>query len=167
MSTEHESPTVRGARQASVELHPFHGAVLDLAIADKNQVELFAAVGRTKGPFHGVIDWPYLNSLVQSRSHALLEEQGADAWKAAGGIYGDDGKPTFAIRSHYAAQIVQEVAENPGGFIWSDAQGTGWAVKLVSATSGEAGAFSGLAISWNGGGRVIDPLVREEYRHAV
>ena len=28
-------------------------------------------------------------------------------------------------------------------------------------------AYAGLAISWNGGGRVIDPLAREEYRRAV
>src|SRR5881227_3256470 len=45
MSTMHESRAVRRARQ--LERYPFHGKVLDLAIADKTQVELFAAVGRT------------------------------------------------------------------------------------------------------------------------
>jgi hypothetical protein len=146
---------------------PFHGTVLDLAFADRTQVELFAAVGRTKGPFHGVIDWPYLNGLVQDRSRALLAAEGEDAWKAAGGVYGDDGRPTFSGPSGYAARIVKDIAEAPGGLIWADDQGTGWAVRLVPAGAGGVGAYGGLAISWDGGGRLIDPLAREEYRRAV
>jgi hypothetical protein len=136
-------------------------------MADRTQVELFAAVGSTKGPFHGVIDWPYLNSEVQERSRSLLAGEGEEVWKVAGGVYGDDGKPTFTVQSSYAAQIVQEIADDPGGFIWTDAQETGWAVRLVSMNREKDSQYAGLAISWNGGGRLIDPLAREEYRRAV
>ena len=143
----------------------YHSTVLDLGIADKAQVELFGAVGRTKGPFTGVIDWPFLNGVVEDRSRELLNTQGEEAWRAAGGVYGDDSKPTFARRANLAGGIVQGIANGPGGFIWTDMNGTGWAVRLVSLR--DPNAYAGLAISWNGGGRVIDPLAREEYRRAV
>ena len=159
MTGNDESPATPPERKA------FHSTILDLAIADKTQVELFGAVGRTKGPFTGVIDWPYLNGLIEDQSRNILTNQGEEAWRAAGGTYGADSKPTFARRSISAAQIVQGVANGPGGFIWTDTHGTGWAVSLVSLH--DPNAYAGLAISWNGGGRVIDPLAREEYRRAV
>jgi len=145
----------------------FSGTVLDLAIADKNQLELFTAIGRTKGPFQGVINWPYLNGLVQERSRLLLSNDGEEAWRAAGGTYGDDGRPTFLPQSIHAAQIVQEVANDPGGFIWTDAHDIGWAVSLMSVKARDLHTYGGLAISWNGGGRVIDPAAREEYLRVV
>jgi hypothetical protein len=166
MSTKKESRATREPRDLA-ELKPFHGAIIDLAMVDSTQLELFAAVGRTKGPFPGIIDWPYLNSLIQDRSRTLLERDGEAAWKAGGGIYGDDGKPTFSLQSSCAALIVQGIADDPAGFIWTDAQGTGWAVRLVSMDTRDSLAHAGFAISWNGGGRVIDPLVRGEYRRAV
>jgi hypothetical protein len=167
MSTRQAFRAASGGSRAEGERQPFHGAVLDLAIADRTQVELFAAVGRTRGPFHGVVDWPYLNGLVQDRSRSLLASQGEAAWKAAGGVYGEDGRPTFSVRSACAAQLVQQIAGGPGGFIWTDSQGTGWAVRLVAVNAGGPGTYGGLALSWNGGGRVIDPVARQEYRRAV
>lgn len=145
----------------------FGGRVMDLAIADKNQVELFAAVGRTRGLFHGVIDWPYLNDVIGQRSAALLEREGEEVWNASGGTYGDDGKATFLPRSPVAAEVIQEIAVRPGGFVWADFQDVGWAVSLVPSADREPHSYAGLAISWCGGGRLIDPLAREEYRRAV
>lgn len=165
MTTKHEVGVGQAMRRDLAERQPFHGTILDLAIADKTQVELFAAVGRTRGPFKGVIDWPYLNGVVQEHSQNLLERLGEEEWRAAGGTYGDDGKPTFVAQSHFAARIVQGIADRPGGFIWTDANDTGWAVSLVPLAGPTA--YAGLAISWNGGGRVIDPLARAEYRRAV
>jgi len=162
MSAKHKALT---ARQDLVGQQPFYGTVLDLGIADKNQVDLFAAIGSTRGPFQGVIGWPYLNGLIQDQSQQLLTGQGEQQWRAAGGTYGDDGKPTFVPQSAYAAQLVQGLAGEPGGFIWTDSQGTGWAVRLVPLAAQHA--YPGLAISWDGAGRVIDPLAREEYQRAV
>lgn len=167
MTSTQKSPEAQNALLDNVRSEPFHGTILDLGLADKTQVELFAAVGRTKGAFQGVIEWPYLNSLVHERSQRLLTTDGEEAWRAMGGNYGDDGKPTFTSRSNYAAQIVQEIADETGGFIWSDTLGNGWAVRLVTMNVGDPKAYGGLAISWNGGGRIIDPLAREEYRRAV
>jgi hypothetical protein len=167
MTRKGKRPDARGAREDIAKSGPFRGELLDLGMADRTQIELFAAVGRTKGPFHGVIDWPYLNSRVEQSSSRLLAGEGEEAWKAACGVYGDDGKPNFGMRSAAAARIVQEIAATPGAFIWTDGQGTGWAVRLVPVSAGEPGESAGLALSWNGGGRVIDPLAREEYRRAV
>ena len=75
--------------------------------------------------------------------------------------------PTFSVGSSCAADIVREIAEDPGGFIWTDTEGTGWAVKLVPVGTDELETLGGLAINWNGGGRLIDSLAREEYRRAV
>jgi hypothetical protein len=165
MTTKVQAPGAQAARQGAVEKQPFHGLILDLGMADKTQVELFGAVGRTRGPFQGVIDWPYLNGVVEEQSQTLLASEGEDAWRAAGGRYGDDGKPTFHWRSCRAAQIVQGIAQETGGFIWTDAHGTGWAVSLVPLAAPQT--YAGLAISWSGAGRVIDPVAREEYRRAV
>jgi hypothetical protein len=99
MSRNQTPPAVHQAPQAGPEMQTFHGTILDLGIADKSQVELFAAVGRTKAPFQGVVDWPHLNTLVQERSLSLLDSDGEEAWKAAGGVYGEDSKPTFSAPS--------------------------------------------------------------------
>ena len=147
------------------EKQVYHGTILDLAFVDKTQMEVFGAVGRTKGPFEGVIDWPYLNDLIEDQSQRLLSSGGEEAWEIAGGMYGSDGKPTFDRRSSTAAQIVQGIAAKPGGFIWTDRNGTGWAVRLVSLR--DQHAYAGLALSWNGEGRVIDRHVREEYLQAI
>jgi hypothetical protein len=147
------------------EKQVYHGTILDLGFVDKTQLELFGAVGRTKGPFAGVIDWPYLNDLIEDQSRRLLSGQGEEAWEHAGGMYGSDGKPTFDRRSSTAAQIVQGIAATQGGFIWTDRNGTGWAVRLVSLR--DQHAYAGLALSWNGEGRVIDRHVREEYLQAI
>jgi hypothetical protein len=147
------------------EEQPFHGTILDIGMADKTQVELFTAIGSTRGPFKGVIDWPYLNGLMEDRSKKLLASEGEEVWRTAGGIYGEDGKPTFTPTSSHAAQVVQGIADGGGGFIWTDANGVGWAVRLVPLAGRHA--YAGLAISWSGGGRVIDPVARDEYRRAV
>ena len=68
MTDNDESPATPPERKA------FHSTILDLAIADKTQVELFGAVGRTKGPFTGVIDWPYLNGLIEDQSRNISDQ---------------------------------------------------------------------------------------------
>jgi hypothetical protein len=145
---------------------PFSGIILDTAFADKTQVELFSAIGRTKGPFQGVIDWPCLNSVITDRAIDVLKAEGESVWKDAGGTYGPDGKPTFSCRSDVAAGLVKEIASKEGGFIWMDKDGDGWAVSLLPV-DGREHVYGGLAISWNGGGRWVDPLARAEYRRVV
>ena len=44
MSGNQKDRAARGARRDIVARGPFHGTVLDLAIADRTQAELFAAV---------------------------------------------------------------------------------------------------------------------------
>jgi hypothetical protein len=107
MTSRHESSASRKARQMMREPPPFYGTILDLGMADKTQVELFGAIGSTRGPFQGVIDGPYLNGLIEDNSRTLLTTEGEEAWQAAGGTYGEDGKPTFVPRSSHAAQVVR------------------------------------------------------------
>src|SRR5881409_539248 len=99
MCGESESAPDAAGPVGGLDRRPFGGLLPDVGFADKGQADLFAAIGRAKAPFRGVIDWPYLNAVVQARSGDLLATEGEDAWRAAGGVYGPDGRPTFGPHS--------------------------------------------------------------------
>jgi hypothetical protein len=152
---------------AITERGSFGGLLPDVGMADRGQADLFSAIGRTKAPFQGIGDWPYLNAVVQERSEATLAELGEGEWKAAGGTYGEDGRPTFTATSPVATQAVRELADSAGGFLWTDELGTGWAVALLAGSDRDSASRTSLAVSWCGDGRLLDPRTREEYQRAI
>ncbi len=152
--------------QARDGLIPFGGVVPDRVMIDKAQSQLFSALGRTRSPFHGVAAWPVLDDLLARRSREVLEVKGAAQWAAAGGVRGPDGKLTCAPTSTLAAQVVREVAADPGGLLWADTKGTVWAVRLVPAADRDPASFFGFALSWGGNGALLDPEVGAKNRES-
>ena len=143
---------------------PFVGVVPDLMMVDRDQAQLFDALGRTRSPFQGVGSWPWLHQLFAERSQELLDAEGLDAWYAAGGQYDEDGHPSLGPSSPLADQAIREVAEKPGGLLWHDEDGVGWAVRLLRGFGGDQHLRFGLAINWNGSGMLLDPQARDNYQ---
>lgn len=161
-------PTVAGPVTGTTEVQVLRDAVPLLAIADHTKLQLFTALGQTHRPFHGVGEWPDLEAHLTRQSRTLLAEQGEGQWQAAGGKYDDRNEPTFTATSPAAATALHELARGPGGCLWTDASGIGWAVRLVPPTSEEEGGpLFGFAFTWAGKGWIFDPFARRRATQRV
>lgn len=136
-------------------------ALPDVVWVDRKRAALFEAVGRTRSPFHDASRWPDLNALVAQRSREVQQEKGLEGWAAAGGRDDERGVPTFSGNAADAGRIVEELAANSGGFLWSDTEGARWAVRLVSV-DGAPGGYFGFGVSWAGLGASLAPPTDDE-----
>jgi hypothetical protein len=131
----------------------FCGVVPDTVMIDRDRADLFAALGRTPGPFRGLAYWPELCEALSARSEELLAQLGPEEWVDRGGICGDDGRLSASLVSPLAAEVIACLADDPGGLLWTGNDGTDWAVRLVPAGSRQPGSYFGFAIGWRGPGR--------------
>ena len=128
---------------------PFGGTLHDFVLCDATQPGLFGAVGRTHGPFRGMDAWPNLADFIGNYSADLLARSGETAWLRAGGVMDSDGRPSLRRAGGTAAvAAMRALAEGPGGFVWQDAAGFVWPVRLVPAAGEGHNAYWGLSFSW-------------------
>ena len=146
------------ADRATDGLVPFYGKVMDMFWVDKTQAQLFSSVGGTRSLFQGLDKWPSLEQALFQASRDLLREVGEDRWAAEGGVYGEDGRQTCLLTSQLAAQVVRELATDPGGVLWTDESGGLCAVRLVPIAGRDPEAYFGFALSWQGGGSLLEDL---------
>ena len=145
----------------------FPEPVADFAMVDSQQAAAFTAVGRVRSPFTGIAEWPWLEEVMHERSQQVLDQAGEDAWRAQGGVRDTQtGRATFRKTAPLVAEIVQKIAKDHGGLIYTDDQGIGWAVRLLPSP-GKDEARIGLAFSWHGDPLLLDAAARQQYIQAV
>jgi hypothetical protein len=135
--------------------------MLDFGIVDVRQTGLFDALGRSWGLFHDVASWPMLTDMVQRQSAQLLTSQGDHAWEAQGGMRDTHGNLTFKTTgSRAVAALMNSIAAEHGGFLWTEQDGNTWAVRLVSAAGNDPSVFHGFGLSCSAG--AVTAEVREQ-----
>ena len=148
--------------QGSTDATPaFPEPVADFVMCDRDQEQLFAAVGRTRSPFAGVASWPWLEDVIARQSRKLLERVGEGAWQKAGGrIDEQTGKPTFRKNAAVVSEIVRKIADKHGGMLYRDKRGVGWAVRLLPRPAHAGEIRLGLGVTWFGNPRLADPQAK-------
>jgi hypothetical protein len=137
-------------------------------MCDRNQEQLFAAVGRTWSPFAGVANWPWLEDVIAQQSRKLLDKVGDEMWQRAGGrIDEQTGEPTFRKNARVVSEIVRKLADKYGGMLYRDKRGVGWAVRLLPGPGNEREIRLGLGVTWFGNPRLADPEARDDSLKAV
>ena len=140
----------------------FPEPVADFIRFDIQQDLAFTAIGRIRSPFAGVTEWPWLDVAMRERSAQLLAEVGEDAWREQGGVLDSQGEPTFRKAVPTVASIVQEIAAEQGGLIYTDDRGMSWAVRLLPSPGQDSDVRVGLAFNWHGNPLALDPVSREQ-----
>lgn len=141
----------------------FPEPVADFIRFDIQQDLAFTAIGRIRSPFAGIAEWPWLDEAMRERSKTLLEEVGEDAWREQGGTFDSrTGEPTFRRTAPAVASIVQEIATDEGGLIYTDDRGMSWAVRLLPSPGQSNDVRIGLGFSWHGSPLALDPVSREQ-----
>ena len=168
-----QSPSLRrcALNSGPVNKVPFFGRVPDLVMVDRAERYVRRPGPGRRSPFRGIGAWPMLEDVIKACSQEFLERHGKPAWETAGGIYGDDGKPTCRQTSSMAVEAVRRVADGAGGMLWQDQDGTLWAVRLARRNgpsyNGQPEPLFGFSISWQGSALLLDPHVRDQYEQAA
>ena len=102
----------------------------EICIADQKIVDCFDTVGRMRSSFAGVKDWPWIEDCFSDFSKHFLEKKSIEAWEKMGGIHDDDGHPYLKMSSPIVCDIVVQISDKHGGFLWQDTNGIFWALKL-------------------------------------
>jgi hypothetical protein len=154
-------------QQAAKDVAPTALANLPLVcMADQTQVQMFSELGRLRSPFQGIAEWPWIDEALAEASARLLEKEGRRAWEArTGGVNTPDGQPYCTMSSELAAQVVEDIASGPGGLLWLDDHGFGWAVKLGQQARWDRMVRYGFAITWGGNAILLDQKARNRYDH--
>lgn len=129
--------------------------MISVAVADYAHRQAAAAAGPSvradndpgrwgPGLFAGVADWPHIDEMFAAKSLSILAAGGFSSWLGMGGRPGYDGRLSFGAVSSPALQIVQELADTFGGFLWTDDAGASWAVDALLSAE-ELGSVLGPA----------------------
>jgi len=127
---------------------PFEAVLSDTLMIDSQQANAFRALGTRRQLFGGVRKWPHVHAAMARHSALFKRKNGEQRWLAAGGVFGRDGKPSCDPMSKLATEVVGQLADDPGGLLWTDHDGRNWAVRLVPAGPRDPGTFLGFAIEW-------------------
>lgn len=145
----HGSNPVAGAGGLSHPPAPFFpGFVPDMIRVPPDAEAALSALGRERGLFGRIGDWPALADHLARLSADRLATAGAEEWALVGGGRDEDGRPTFKENSTGMQVALRELAADPGGFRYSDAEGVDWAVRLVPVGGRQPG-FVGFAVTLN------------------
>jgi hypothetical protein len=139
-----------------------------VGIADQTQIELFTSLGEMRSPFQGIAEWPWIDDCFAAASARLLKERGTEKWgEITGGEYDKNGRPTLRSSSPLTAKVVQEAADNHGGFLWQDRDAIGWAVKLGRQLAGDGTGRFAFCINWAGNALLLDQAARKNFGSTV